>query len=309
MKPPSLSSAKQFLLWPSLIIGEIAAIALTGVAGTAFPHLLRSPGFVAITLLARPFRLDCPLTLDSVRATRYHEGDVKDLRLALSLARLGRVQKKEMAINQELRVPGGRIFLGFEFGPAALLEWQKGAANDDCRLRIADCGLRIEIRNPKSEMRECELLLARGRGMFEGTSLGLDGMVAHLRARVDEAGNHPAQVEVRVMKGKALALTAAMRTGETATLQGGHTLTLHGTPFWVRLRASRDPALWLAYAGFALVLAGATLMFAVVKVDTCVTATPEGDKERVFVALRAQRFAPLFEERFQRLVREQGGET
>jgi hypothetical protein len=71
---------------------------------------------------------------------------------------------------------------------------------------------------------------------------------------------------------------------------------------WIRLRGSRDSAMWLAYLGFALAVIGATMIFTLVKVDACVIISPAGDRERVFVALRPQRFAPLFEERFQRLV-------
>jgi len=70
------------------------------------------------------------------------------------------------------------------------------------------------------------------------------------------------------------------------------------------LRGSHDPALWLAYLGFALVIAGAVLIFAVVKVDACVLVTPLGERERVFVALKPHRFAPLFQERFEQLVRD-----
>jgi hypothetical protein len=100
-----------------------------------------------------------------------------------------------------------------------------------------------------------------------------------------------------------------VRVGEAVSLPGGYVLKLSGAPFWARLRGSRDPALWLAYAGFTLTLIGAAIIFTIVKVDTCVTVTPAGERERVLVALRSQRFAPLFEERFQRLVREQGGQA
>jgi len=403
MRPPILHSAKRFLRSPSVIVGEVAAIAFAGVLGTAFPQVFRSLWFLALTLLAtaslsiavagqlrrlwaawaqqptevkfraapfrieferparsglrppadgirigvrttgrlglagspvfhlglllviaaaalralfaveaivdlvegetlppttegwavqspgllaRPFRLDCPVTLDSVRATRYDGGDLRDLRLRLSLQRASGIEVTEIAINQELRVPGGRLFLGSDFGPAALMEW---------------------LRDGGPPTREAALLADRGRGVYEGASRGPNGLCAHLRAHVGQAGGQPAEIEVRVMSGNALLFTGSMKPGEETALRGGQRLRLHGAPFWARLRGSRDPALWLAYAGFALVLAGATLMFAVVKVDTCVAVTPAGDMERVFVALRAQRLAPLFEERFQRLVREQGG--
>ena len=106
------------------------------------------------------------------------------------------------------------------------------------------------------------------------------------------------------MRDGALLFTGDARPGQTMSLRSGEKLALHGTPFWVRLRGSRDPALWLAYLGFTLVMAGALLIFAVVKVDACVIVTPLGERERVFVALKPQRFAPLFQERFDQLVRE-----
>jgi hypothetical protein len=74
---------------------------------------------------------------------------------------------------------------------------------------------------------------------------------------------------------------------------------------WVRLRGNRDSALWLAYAGMSLAMAGAAMMFCLVKLDFCVIVTPFGERERVFVAMKPQRFAPLFQERFEAFVREQ----
>ena len=106
------------------------------------------------------------------------------------------------------------------------------------------------------------------------------------------------------MRDGALLFTGDARPGQTASLRTGEKLVLLGTPFWVRLRGSRDPALGLAYLGFGLVMAGVVLIFAVVKVDACVLVTPMGERERVFVALKPQRFAPLFQERFEQLVRE-----
>jgi hypothetical protein len=77
---------------------------------------------------------------------------------------------------------------------------------------------------------------------------------------------------------------------------------------WARLQGSRDSALWLAYTGMALVMLGATLIFMLIKRDFCIVITPLGERERVFVALKPQRFAPLFQERFEEFVRELGGD-
>jgi hypothetical protein len=54
-----------------------------------------------------------------------------------------------------------------------------------------------------------------------------------------------------------------------------------------------------------LTMLGATMIFTLIKLDCCVVVTPLGERERVFIALKPQRFAPLFQERFEKLVREQ----
>ena len=64
---------------------------------------------------------------------------------------------------------------------------------------------------------------------------------------------------------------------------------------------------WFAFVAFAIAVLGFALIVTVVRVDTAVLVTPSAGGERVMVALRAQRFAPLYAERFERLVREQGG--
>ncbi len=82
---------------------------------------------------------------------------------------------------------------------------------------------------------------------------------------------------------------------------------LHGLPMWSRINGSVDGALWLAYLGFAFTIFGALLMFAVIKVDTCVAVVRRDDVEQVTVAMRAERFAPVFAERFERVVSREGG--
>ena len=242
-------------------------------------------------VLGRPFRLAGPVRLDAVRATRYEGGNLRDLTVRVSLQRGNAVGVEEIGINRELRAPGGRLFLGSDFGPTALLEWRE---------------------NGKPPDRQAVLLASRGKGMYEAASLGPGRVRVFLRAQVDREGNRPEGVEVRVVRvvGEGsfpLLFVGLVPVGGEVSLPSGQTLTLHGVPYWARLRGSQDPALWLAYLGFTLVLVGASIIFTVVKVDTCVVVTPAGDRERVFVALRPQRFTPLFQERFARLVREQGG--
>jgi cytochrome c biogenesis protein ResB len=234
-------------------------------------------------VLGRPFQLDCPLTLDMVKAAHYRDGDLRELKVRLLLQRSQGRQAAELAVNHDLKTGGRRIFLGSDFGPVALLEWQSEGA---------------------TPIREAALLAEKAGGGFEGASTGPNSLHAYLRTRVVAGGAHPESVEVRVMRDGALLFTGDTRPGQRVSLQSGEKLVLYGTPFWVRLRGSHDPALALAYLGFALVMVGAVLMFAIVKVDACVLVTTLGERERVFVALKPQRFAPLFQERFDQLVLE-----
>jgi hypothetical protein len=240
-------------------------------------------------ILSQPFKLDDPVILDDVRATSYKGGDLFDLKVSLLFKKNEEiVEKKEIAVNQELRAPGGRLYLDSKFGPAALLEW---------------------LEDPAPPTREAVLLESKGNGVYEGASSESKGLRIYLRAAVDHDGNHPTQMEARVMEDRSLVFADIIHIGERISLPGNRMLQLHAIPFWARLHGGRDPALWLAYAGFALALAGSIIMFFFVKVDTCVVVTPFGDREMVFVALKAQRFAPVYREQFQRLVNDQGGIT
>jgi hypothetical protein len=231
--------------------------------------------------LARPFRLEAPLTLKSVHATRYESGQLRDLNVRLAAGSTRGVRETEISVNHDSRAAGGRVFLTADFGPAALLEWRPVNA---------------------PPVGEAVLLRSQGAGNFESESVGPLGERAYLRAQVDPEGHPPSSVEVRVMKDGALLAVADAQVGEAVSLPGGVKLCLRATPFWARLRGSHDSAPWLACLGFALLTLGATLIFTIVKRDGCVLVTPMGERERVFVALRPQRFAPLFQERFQQLV-------
>ncbi|MEI8288514.1 MAG: cytochrome c biogenesis protein ResB [Verrucomicrobiota bacterium] len=219
-------------------------------------------------LLARPFRLDQPMVFESIKGSSYAGGDLRELHAKLSAGNIG--------VNQQLHLNGSKIYLAQEFGPAALLEWNGSE-------HIA------------------ALLSVQGHGNFVGEAAGPAGLTAFLRSD----STRPARVEVRVMRGGALLLAGQLAVGETIALSGGATLALRGTPMWGRLHGSRDSALWLAYCGMILAMAGAAMIFTLIKLDYCLVITPLGATERVFIALKPQRFAPLFQERFEKLVREQ----
>ncbi len=278
-----------------LIMAAGALRALFGVnamvdllEGETLPPVAEAWGAQWPAAAANPLRLDVPLTLESVTVKRYASGALRDVRAVLSLDTEDGAVRKTVAINHEVQAPGGRLFLGADVGPTALIEWQQSGAEP---------------------LREAVMLRSLGTGTYQ-KAFYLEGYIkVFLRADVDLDGNHPDFLDVRIVDNerRALLFGGPLRAGDSVSLGDGRTFTLHGLPFWTRLRASRDPSLWPAYLGFALALLGIAILYTVVKVDTCVVITPEGDRERVFVALRAQRFAPMYRERFERMVRAQGG--
>ncbi len=194
-------------------------------------------------MLAAPIRISHPVTLEAVNARRYAAGDLQSLavRLRLSPEAQGAARLADVPVNKSIEASGVRLFVGSDYGPAALVEW-----------RGADGGLA-----------RTAALLQHERGLrFAGELAGPDGARAYLRTRVAPSGSRPVTVDVRVMKGPALQYVGVVRINETITLPSGGSLALRGAPFWARLHASRDPALGLFYLGFALVTLGITLRFA-----------------------------------------------
>lgn len=236
-------------------------------------------------LLGRPFRLPYPVRFDSLSESRYPHGELKDLAVDLTLLHAGGERSASLAINRELPVPSGRLYLGSDFGPALLVEWRT-----EGRLT-----------------REAVLLSSRGKGVYGGSTQSPAGLTAQLRSSLPAGGGRPQTVEVRAVRGPALLFAGLVDAGRSVQLPDGEEMTIQGIPYWARLRGSRDLALPLVYVGFGLITLGAILMFTVVKVDTCVVVRPLGETERVSIALKAQRLEPLFAERFERLARNEGG--
>lgn len=237
-------------------------------------------------ILASPVQTEVPIRLEEVKVTRYETGDLREMNTRLTLHRQTGSVQKNVAVNHDLHIGKTRLFVGSDFGPSALIEWQSTGATSS---------------------REAILLRAVDRGQYEGISSGPNGMAAHLRAHLDYSNQKSKFLEVRVMKDNALLWAGYATSGQTLSAPGGIKLTIHGIPLWVRFHGSRDSALWLAYLGFALAMFGAALIFMVVKVDGCLMVTSLGDKERIFIALKPQKFAHLFQEKFKELVRENGG--
>lgn len=256
--------------------------------GETLPATVEAWGIQRPGPLAQPFRLDEPLRLLAVENTHYGTGELLNLRLKLAQDGSGAGLVREVGINEELRVSRGRLYVGTEHGPAALLEWDLPSAPN---------------------LRTAVLLERKESHAFGAYALGPGALRARLRVPMPADGRRPDHVEVRVLNGHASLAEAVLKPGETIHLPGGGLLRLYSLPYWTRLHGNHDPAIGLAYFGFALALLGAALTYGVVWVDEMVAIIPEGDMERVVVALRPHRFAPLFRDRFERLVREHGGEV
>ena len=230
---------------------------------------------------ARPFALDREMTLREVKAARYAGGDLQSLSLRIGVDGADR----EICVNQELRLGGNRIFSAREFGPAVLVESLHAGKTTRCAVLLAE----------------------NGAGNYEGELALANNLRVHFRSYIDRNGTRPGMAEVRVMRGHALLAVESLPAGASLALPDDVQITLQGLPFWARLHGSRDAALWLAYLGMLLTMTGAAMMFCLIKLDFCTVVTPLGEREKVFIALKPQRFAPLFQERFEKLIGEFGG--
>ena len=193
--------------------------------------------------LVAPLQVTQSITLEAVDARRFKGGDLQHLSARLHLVGSADAPSRnvEIPVNASVESSGVRLFVGSDYGPAALLEW-RGATG--------------------ATARSAALLKHEQGRRFEGTLTGPDGERAFLRAEVDPSGQRPSGVELRVMQGAGLLFAGFLPVGQTITLPSGGSLALRGAPFWVRLHASRDPGLWMIYLGFALLILGVTFRFA-----------------------------------------------
>ena len=242
-------------------------------------------------LLAGPVELPWPLQVVALEPTYYPTGSLLGLSAQLELQ--GGPGRVELAINAPAQIGDTKVFLTQQFGPAVVLET---ARPNGPEVRAA--------------------LLAFGAGSdYELATFLPDGRELRLRAPYEAGAARPPQVvDVRVLSGSTLMAAGRLPPGGTLRLPDGQAITLREVRWWVRLVAARDPSTWPAYLGFGVAVLGVILMFGLIRTDELVvvepaqSATGEVARERVVVALRARRLAPLFAERFEAMVRrEQGG--
>lgn len=216
-----------------------------------------------------------PVTVRRIDEERYPSGTLRQVRARLALGGEGpSAGEREAAVNSPVDDGAVRIYVAGEHGLAAL----------------------VEAVGPEGPRPLVALLEERG-GEWRGGLRPGGGLELRFRAVVTP---RPRSVEVRALSDGVLLGIAELAPGSQVALGAGRALRLHGLPYWVQLRASRDPSRPLFFAGVAMAILGVIFMFGFNRVDSGVFV--EGD--RLVVALRPQRFAPLYAERFERLCEE-----
>ncbi len=232
--------------------------------------------------LARPFAIEVPVRLERVEAKRYASGDLEQLAVEVSV----RGERRRLAVNEALDLPGGRLYLSHGYGPAAVLDLQAPG------------------REPE---RLGAMLHEAADGVFEGRVVGVGGTDVRLSSPPRGEPGPPSTVRLRVLRRGALRFTGDLEAGQGVEWPDGERLGVLAIASWAEIRGARDPSVWLLAAGAAVAILGVVLMFTVIRVDTAVVTEPTPAGERVLVALRTQRLAPLFADRFEELVRREGG--
>lgn len=277
-----------------LLVVVVAALSRALLGATAVANVVEGetlePGEAAWARqwpgwLAPRIALDRPIRLDELRLERHSSGALRSLDARVLVGTGPGARSLDVGINAPLSVDGAQVFLSHAFGLAALVSFESSGetAHRAVLLRQVD-----------------------GR-VFEGGDALPGAVELRLRAFWQDDRTGPSRIELRAARGGALLALGPLEPGRPVALPGAGTLRLEGVRRWVRLDASRDSALPLAFTGFLLVALGAFLMVVVVPVDEWIVTEPAPGGERVTVALRPHRFAPMYEEKFERLVRAQGG--
>lgn len=190
--------------------------------------------------LSRPFAVTRPVVFERLEPARYPSGELEMVRARLVLGAGDEPRPAAIAVNAPLAVGGERLYLTTTHGPAALIEVVAGGRAERVALLLRDDG------HP---------------GVYEGAAATASGLEVRVRGLAGAGGALPRRVETRVLRDEALLWVGGVAPGEVVPLSGGARLLLHDVRYWAQFRGSRDRALGLAYAGFALVVAGAMMMF------------------------------------------------
>ena len=120
--------------------------------------------------LAAPIHIAQSIRVGAVEPQRYPSGDLRQLAVRLTLNEPGATRPSEVTIpvNGSLALSGTRLFVGSDYGPSALIEWQGVAGRP---------------------VRTAALLKHEGGGRFETVLNGPGGERAYLRAEAGPGGN------------------------------------------------------------------------------------------------------------------------
>jgi cytochrome c biogenesis protein len=224
--------------------------------------------------LSRPLALPRPVRVDELRATRYASGALEQLTLDVTVGDGPRAERHQVAVNSPLDVGRVRLYVMQSFGLAAPME----------------------LVRPEGATPLLVLLEPRDEEMRGGVRPG-DGLELRVRAR---GSPRPASVELRALVGGVLLGIADLAPGSEVAFGPGLRVRLHGLGYWARIRGGVDPSRPLFFAGVSIAIVGIALMFGFTRVDSGVFV----DGGLLVVALRPQRFAPLYAHQFERLCQE-----
>jgi cytochrome c biogenesis protein ResB len=216
-----------------------------------------------------------PIQLLSLDVERHPSGALRWIACQVAV---GGGSPRAVAVNDPLDVGDLQLTISGSHGLVALLERRSAGTSSPVPvwLEFVDGG-------------------AKGRVELGG---GLE-----LRLRASDAGGRPSALEIRVTRGGALVFAGTQALGGSVPLGADDALRLVALPYWVQAQVARDRSRPVFYVGLIVALLGVTIMFGVVRIDAAVYR--EGD--RLIVAMRPQRFAPLYVERFEALCREWTG--
>lgn len=236
--------------------------------------------------LSRPLSLPSMLRLLSVTPEVYGSGQLRGLSTSVEVDSPGGRRTETVAINRPLSFGATTLYVRDSYGPAALWGFE-GPGGPVPRA--------VLLRRQASE----------GYGFHAAAEEFPGGLIVRTRVLSSASDPRPGSADIRVLQFGVLVAAGRMRPGQRIEVPGG-TLTLVGLVAWADFRAARDHSVPIAYLGFALAGTGALLMFLVIRVDEMVLVTPAGAVEHVVVALRVQRFGPLFRERLAELAQREG---
>jgi hypothetical protein len=235
--------------------------------------------------LSRPVALPAPLRLEQIRREQHPSGALRALGARGALLEAGGERPVDVAINAPLDVGAERLYLTSRGGLAAVARVMPGGGAPSA------------------------ILLEEGEqaGTYEAHAVLEGGLEVVARGAEGPGGTSPGALEVRLLRRGALLHVGPLSPGAAVPLPGDRAFVLDSVRRWARFEVTRDLSAPLAFVGFALSIVGAVVLVVLIPFDVAVVVSPDPSGERVRVALRPHRLPAVFEERFQRLVREEGG--